>query len=244
MCLMKNNFSKVLAPEEKEGKAKTRQEARKLCAVILAIFKMPFMHRLTQSMAENTYVRSRGKNIIKTKIAENTSNTLEQQKVRVRMKLAEFLSRVFYTPAQVAFPQRRRDLTALNACVQAIMRAITVNDDLEATVDYATMQIAKGNLAMLDDISITLDAESRTFTVSYPAGDYGYGSEPTDTLQIVLFEQELMRCKMFEAGTRGEDGNAILNIPTKWNPEEVLAYAFMLSANKRKASNSEYIAIS
>ena len=97
---------------------------------------------------------------------------------------------------------------------------------------------------MLDDISITLDAESRTFTVSYPAGDYGYGSEPTDTLQIVLFEQELMRCKMFEAGTRGEDGNAILSIPTKWNPEEVLAYAFMLSANKRKASNSEYIAIS
>ena len=122
---MKNDFSKALAPEEKEGKAKTRQEARKLCAVILAIFKMPFMHRLTQSMAENTYVRSRGKNIIKTKIAENTSNTLEQQKVRVRMKLAEFLSRVFYTPAQVAFPQRRRDLTALNACVQAIMRAIT-----------------------------------------------------------------------------------------------------------------------
>ena len=59
----------------------------------------------------------------------------------------------------------------------------------------------------------------------------------------MLFEQELMRCKMFEAGTRGEDGNAILSIPTKWNPEEVLAYAFMLSANKRKASNSEYIAI-
>ena len=52
---MQDINKQVLAPEEKEGKAKTRQEARKLCAVILAIFKMPFMHRLNrQEHLQNT----------------------------------------------------------------------------------------------------------------------------------------------------------------------------------------------
>ena len=51
-----------------------------------AIFKMPFMHRLTQSMAENTYYRSRGKNIVKVKIDTNNSRTLKQQQQRAKMR--------------------------------------------------------------------------------------------------------------------------------------------------------------
>lgn len=41
----------------------------------MAIFKMPFMYKLTQSMADNTYCRTRGKNVVKTKIDTNSSNT-------------------------------------------------------------------------------------------------------------------------------------------------------------------------
>ena len=97
------NQIEIKVPEKKEGPI--------MCALILAIFKMPFMHRLTQSMAENTYVRSKGQNIIKTKIDKNTSNTLEQQMQRLRMKQLIYLCKVLNTPIHSSFPERKRTET-------------------------------------------------------------------------------------------------------------------------------------
>ena len=113
------------------------------------------------------------------------------------------------TPIHSSFPERKRTETEWNAFIRAAMPSISVSEDLEVSVDYETLLIAQGSLEVIEEVSITQDAEANTLTVTYPASDYGYGSEPTDTVQLVLLEKEKMRSRMFQVGTRGEDHVAL-----------------------------------
>ena len=142
------------------------------------------------------------------------------------------------TPIHSSFPERKRTETEWNAFIRAAMPSISVSEDLEVSVDYETLLIAQGSLEVIEEVSITQDAEANTLTVTYPASDYGYGSEPTDTVQLVLLEKEKMRSRMFQVGTRGEDCTETIQVPSGWTVENISAYVFMLSANGRKASNS------
>ena len=171
------NRLEIKVPEEKENPAKT--------ALILAIFKMPFMHKLTKSMAENTYVRSKGQNILKTKIDSNTSKTLEQQMQRLRVKQLTQLCKVLNTPIRKGFVERWATWSAWNAFQSAATPAILVSEALEVTVDYEKLPVAKGSLEFeIENVSISSDSDAGTLTVTSPASDYGFGSEPTDTLQL------------------------------------------------------------
>ena len=70
---------------------------------IMAVFKMSFIHKLTKSMANNTYYHSRGQNILKTKIDSNSSNTLPQQKQRAKMGVLFALCKVFNSAIKIGF---------------------------------------------------------------------------------------------------------------------------------------------
>ena len=230
------NRLEIKVPEEKENPAKT--------ALILAIFKMPFMHKLTKSMAENTYVRSKGQNILKTKIDSNTSKTLEQQMQRLRVKQLTQLCKVFNTPIRKGFVERWATWSAWNAFQSAATPAILVSEALEVTVDYEKLPVAKGSLEFeIENVSISSDSDSGTLTVTSPASDYGFGSEPTDTLQLVVLEKEKMRSRIYQVGMRGEDCTESVTLPAGWKLANVAAYVFMLSKNGRKASNSVYVPI-
>ena len=169
--MRENKRNKDLDVNQIEIKVPEKKEDPIMCALILAIFKMPFMHRLTQSMAENTYVRSKGQNIIKTKIDKNTSNTLEQQMQRLRMKQLIYLCKVLNTPIHSSFPERKRTETEWNAFIRAAMPSISVSEDLEVSVDYETLLIAQGSLEVVEEVSITQDAEANTLTVTYQRTD-------------------------------------------------------------------------
>ena len=185
-----------------------KNEAQSYC---FAIFKMPFMHRLTQSMAENTYYRSRGKNIVKVKIDTNNSRTLKQQQQRAKM----------------------RDFSAWNAFVSLNVGHVSVTEDLEVTVDYENLLVAEGSLEMLEDITVTADAETHSLLFSHAAEDYGYGSEPTDVLHAVVLEKGLMRSRMFTLNTRSESEPVSVEIPEKWDMENLEVYVFFLSEEGR-----------
>lgn len=92
----------------KRNVMKTNNDKLEGDVLVLAIFRMPFMHRLTQSMADNTYVRARGKNIIKTKIDVNTSNTPPQAVQRLKMKCTVELCKALNGVIHAGFPERPR----------------------------------------------------------------------------------------------------------------------------------------
>ena len=208
-----------------------------------AIFKMPFMHRLEQSMAENTYYRSRGKNIVKVKIDSNASNTLKQQQQRLKMQTLIPLCKALNTPIHSGFPERPQDFTAWNAFVSANVAHISVTEDLEVTVEYENLRVAEGSLEVLEDITAVAEAETHSLIFTHAAEDYGYGSEPTDMLYAVVLEKRLMRSRLFPLNTRNDSEPASVQIPEKWDMENLEVYVFFLSEDGRKASNSTYVTL-
>lgn len=221
-------------------KEKCKIEEQSYC---FAIFKMPFMHRLTQSMAENTYYRSRGKNIVKVKIDTNNSRTLKQQQQRAKMRTLIPLCKALNTPIHAGFPERSTDFSAWNAFVSLNVGHVSVTEDLEATVDYENLLVAEGSLEMLEDITVTADAETHSLLFSHAAEDYGYGSEPTDVLHAVVLEKGLMRSRMFTLNTRSESEPVSVEIPEKWDMENLEVYVFFLSEDGRKASDSRHVTL-
>ncbi len=213
-------------------------------SLILAIFKMPFMHKLTQSMAENTYVRSKGKNIIKTKIDSNKSNTLLQSIQRLKVQFIIKLCKALNAIIHVGFPERQRDFTPWNAFISTNMDAITVSDEMEAGVAYSKLLVAKGSLEPLEgNVSVTADSEAGTLTFAHTAEEFAYGCNPTDVIYAAVLEQERKRSKLYKLMTRKEDMPVEVTLPTGWKMENVAVYVFALSENGRKASDSTYLEI-
>lgn len=209
----------------------------------MAKFKMPFMHRLTQSMADNTYVRSKGKNIIKTKIDQNLSNSKKQQIQRLRMKTVVPLCKTFNTVIHEGFPERPIDFTPWNAFIHANLPAITVSDTMEASIDYQKLLVAQGSLEMVEDVQVVKDAEEHTLTVTHSGDTYGYGSNADDMLQAVVFEPAKRRSKVFPLNERQDETPATITIPTTWDMEQLQVYVFIQSVSGRKVSNSEWVEV-
>ena len=205
-------------------------------SLILAIFKMPFMHKLTQSMAENTYVRSKGKNIIKTKIDSNKSNTLLQSIQRLKVQFIIKLCKALNAIIHVGFPERQRDFTPWNAFISTNMDAITVSDEMEASVAFSKLLVSKGSLEPLEgNISLTADADTGTLTFTHAAEEFGYGCNPTNVIYAAVLEKERMRSKLYKLMTREEDTTMEVSLPAGWKTENVAVYVFALSENRRKA---------
>lgn len=209
----------------------------------MAIFKMPFMHKLRKSMAENTYYRSRGQNVLKTKIDKNASNTLLQQMQRLKMTELTSLCKAFNATIEVGFPSRPISHTPWNAFVSASKEAVTVDEKLVVTVDYEKLLVAKGNREVVEGMSVRMDEQEHEVTFTHEVGDFGYGSDPTDVVYVVVLEKERMRSRLFRLNTRNDDSSTTVTLPATWNMKQLAGYVFVLAGDGKSASDSVYIAI-
>lgn len=209
----------------------------------MAIFKMPFMYKLTQSMADNTYCRTRGKNVVKTKIDTNSSNTEKQQVQRLKMKQLMQLCKVFHAAIKVGFHGHPRDYTPWNAFVSANGEVVQVDDQMSVTIDYDRILVAKGSREVVEGVTVVKDADARTLTFSHEAGDFGYGAEPTDVLYAVVLEKQKLRSKLFRLNTRKDNDSVSVPLPARWDMANLLVYVFVLSENGKVASDSLVIPV-
>lgn len=201
------------------------------------------MHKLHKSMAENTYYRSRGQNVLKTKIDKNASNTLPQQMQRLKMKELTSLCKAFNSTIEIGFPGRLVSNTPWNAFVSVNKEAVTVDEKLVVTVDYEKLLVAKGNREVVEGMSVRMDEQEHEVTFTHEVGDFGYGAEPTDVVYVVVLEKERMRSKLFCLNTRNDDSSTTVTLPATWNMKQLAGYVFVLAENGKSASDSVYIAI-
>lgn len=207
----------------------------------MAIFKMPFMHILKQSMAENTYIRSKGKNIVKTKIDTNSSKTEKQQIQRLKMKVIVGQGKVFNAAIHVGFPERPRGFTPWNAFTSANIPAIMIDEGMEASVDYESFRVSQGSLEVVEDVQVVKDAEAHALKVTHSVDSYGYGMNEDDVLHMVVLEREKRRSRVFKLNERKDATPATVTLPNAWEMDNLLVYVFVLSANGRKASDSVFV---
>ena len=184
----------------------------------MAKFRSTIFCELSKSMADNTFYRSRGQNIVRTKIDKNTSKTLKQQMQREKMKEVFKLSDTLLDVSDVGFPGREIRLTASNAFTRANSKAVTVTKELEVTVAHS-------------------------LTITYEAEEFGRRAEGSDTVYAAVLEKSLMRAKLYTLGERQASDPAVVAIPQSWAMENLEVYVFVVSANGREASDSIHLTL-
>lgn len=207
----------------------------------MSIFKSLLFKELRKSAADDTFCRSRGRNILKSKVSRNGSKTFLQQKQRRKMKALEELSRIYAPAVQCGFPTRATERTVYNEFIAVNKAAVTVDDELQVTVDYSRIACSKG-IRMIPEVTVELDAEKNELTFTCEVDTLnGTDAEEDDVIHALLVEKERKQSKLCALGTRKECASKTVQIPKKWNKDNLEIYAFVLSANKRKASPTVYL---
>ncbi len=196
--------------------------------------------KLKKSAGEQTFCQRKGKTIAKMKIDENKSNTLPQQKQRARWKTLSELEALFDTVSIVGFPERPRNLTYHNAFMQANLDAVSVDDELKTSVDYAKVLCAKGRLTV-PVTTVTYDANARQLSFVHQAERKGRNKQESDMLYAAVAEKALGETELAELNRRGDSDPATFTLPEGWSKDELEVYVFMLSENGRKASDSKHL---
>lgn len=211
----------------------------------MATIKMPFIHKIRKSMAENTYCRWRDKNILKTKIDSNSSNTLLQQMQKIRWKATVELLDLFDEAAQIGFCRRPADQSPANAfCSANVMVAVDVNEEtMETTILWDKIIVSAGRRKLPEGITATLNKETRSLNLIYDSATYGKNSIGSDIVWGLAVEKSKGRSMLFETGTRAEGTAKELILPAQWSMEEIEFYVFVTDAKKKIASHSLHVTL-
>lgn len=209
----------------------------------MSIFHSLLFKELRKSAADNTFCRSRGRNILKGKVSRNGSKTLLQQKQRAKMKVLVELSRIYGPAVQYGFPSRAVERTVYNEFVAGSKDAVTVDDDLKVTIDYSRIVCSKG-MRRVPEVMVKMDegGTSLVFTCEVDTL-YGTDAEADDVIYTLLVEKEKKLSKLCELGNRKDCTTKTVPLPGKWRTENLEIYVFVLSANKRQASPTVYLTL-
>lgn len=162
---------------------------------------------------------------------------------RAKMKALQTASLYFAPAAELGFPGRKAGSTFYNAFVSRNMKAVTVDEEYSPTINYEKIVCAEGSLqdGMLtvslnedqDMITVTQETQSRWSVVA----------NPTDLLYVVVYEKTGHQMIVEPCRSRQESGVTTIGLDEGWVKENLEVYAFMLSKDKRKASNSKRLTI-
>ena len=181
------------------------------------------------------YARSKSK-------SSYTSNTPAQQLQRGKFGSINQLASVMQRVIDIGFPQRRKGWSASNAFCHFNKGGYTETDEGQVLIDFELLQCSKGSL-FIPDVTATLDQENRSVAITAEAMPDDTGCNTDDRIYAVLLDTENKFCRLLEVCKRGEGGSQTVSFSKYWNIQQVVIYAFALSADNRLASNTLFVTL-
>lgn len=178
------------------------------------------------------------------RVTPRNPNTLEQQKVRRRMAEGDVLYGMFAEAVNLGLRSPKRVWTAENYFkhMNVTEGRIEVDDDLKVTIHFEEVVCTKGKVRKADGMSVTLDAGTRVVQLELaPEAEEGWRRLASDRVYALVGETVQMEAKLVEVGTRGEGGATSVSLRQRWDPEKVVVYVFVTTADGKQASDSEYV---
>ena len=206
----------------------------------MALFKSFLLGDVRKSVANVTmYAGANGYSIARGKRSTvRNPKTPGQLTQRAKLKALEETSWYFAPAAALGFPGRKGGRTFYNAFVQNNMEAVTVDENYVPTVDHEKLKCAAGSLQN-SKVTVTVNEESHKVIVSQEAQTrWNAVANPTDVLHVVVYEKTGKTMIVEPCRSRQEAGSTSIAMDEGWSKENLVFYAFMLSKDKRKASNS------
>ena len=192
------------------------------------------------SVGKVSYYMRYSDNIARRKGAERKSSdspaAVEQRK---RFGMLVELTQNLQPAIVIGFPQRKRGLLARNAFHHLNKDICTVEGDI-ITVDYEHLLCANGQL-VVPDVTVSYQTANSKLAFVQTAMEEEVNCNADDLVYGVLLEKEKGFCRLVQLRVRGEGGSTSAALPQGWKKENLIVYTFALSANKKKASKSQFL---
>jgi hypothetical protein len=202
------------------------------------------MGKMAKSFANvNTYVH-KGQNVVSSKaFNRKDKNSEAQQAHRDGFKLLSDMNQSIGGFIEVGFPVRPEKQSPYNYFMSLNLPNAIDNSGEVPVIDYSLLQISKGSLQGVNVLSatvtnggITLDCESCV----------GYGQSAVAEDLITVLCKSKNGALHFVKQPRGTEPECqlVLTVPSVVKENIEFVYAFVTSADGKKASNSVYVTLS
>ena len=211
----------------------------------MALFKSFVLGEVRKSVANITmYSGANGYSIARGKRSTmRNPKTHGQLAQRAKMKALQKVSLYFAPAAELGFPGRKAGSTFYNAFVKANMQAVAVDEEYNPTIDYEKIVCAEGSLQD-GTLAVSLNEDQDMITITQEAQSrWSVVANPTDVLYVVVYEKTGNQMIVEPCRNRQENGVTTISLDSGWVKENLEVYAFMLSKDKRKVSNSRRLTI-
>lgn len=250
--------NEVTAPYNREEVEKppvepqVKKPGKGFLLILMATFESAAFTKLRNSFGNLTACKHKGQNVVKEKITEvNDPNTLPQQMQRKRFPATVALAAAF--SQVIAIGLRGYKLvkqTVENCFVQLNKACVTVNEEMEVSIDFERLVVSKGKRALLTVVETTLDVENRQLSVVFETEEdeeeFVAHSSKDDLMFCYLVEKSTLKGKLSKVGTRASmDGGFTVTIPRKWEAtaDNIAAYFFCTDKKMKQASDTLYLEI-
>lgn len=174
---------------------------------------------------------------------EGGRNSKSPEVIEQRQKfgMVSTLASVMLAAIKLGFPRRKKGFSETNAFHSLNKDVCTVADGV-VTADYEHLKCAKGRLA-IPSVAVSYDAESRKILFEQEEMEEEVNCSADDVVYGVLLESKQGFCRVIKLRVRGESGSTSVTLPATWDKDYVVVYAFAVSADKAKASQSQYLSL-
>ena len=110
------------------------------------------------------------------------------------------------------------------------------------TVDYERLLCANGSL-ITPEVTVSYTVETQKFLFEQTEIEAEVDCNADDMVYAMMLESVLGFCRVVQLRERGESGSTSMVLPKKWSKDNVMIYTFAVSADKKKASPSQYLTL-
>ena len=192
------------------------------------------------SVGGTTYYFLNSDNIARKKgIPGKISNSPEAVNQRKKFSMLSMLSLILQPAIELGYPQRKRGWSAANAFHSSNKTICTV-EDKNVVVNYEQLSCAKGPM-VIPNVTASYQTANSKLAFVQTAMEEEVNCNADDLVYGVLLEKEKGFCRLVQLRVRGEGGSTSAALPQGWKKENLIVYTFALSANKKKASKSQFL---
>ena len=186
----------------------------------------------------------REKNIVRAKVFGRKDNpTPEIVMQRIRVRLLGKLARRILPIIRKGFAGVGNG-TAYNAFMSANMIQVTVDENMNGSIDFEGLKLASG-LLYTPRVEVTCEGTPQVYRFVQTAEEAEEGfAALDDKVYGVLLETALQRVRLVALKNRGIAGETEVPLPAEWNADKVNVYCFAVSRNERIVSDSVFLPLS
>jgi hypothetical protein len=205
----------------------------------MAKFEKGFLGELSGKLGNIVLANWRGISYIRTRPAENTSNTPAQQKQRTKFTVVTSFVNGIHSVFKAGFKVNTERMTELNSAVSYLMKWAIKTVDGEPQLDFTRVMIARGMLREPLHPAAERTEEGITFTWTF---DEAQPAARADDRLIALAYMPDSKQPFYEVGGAAVRGDESFTLPVSGAGEHPLeCYLAFASADGEDACDSVYL---